>query len=652
MKQLSLLVMVLSFQHGLTTAQQNDYLQWPEYTDSDLGLKYSEVRSQFRIWSPVAQEAHLLIYADGLYGHPEKIHKMKPDIQGTWLFTAEGNLEGKYYAFTVKINNRWSDTVPDPYCKAVGTNGKRAQVVNLAKTNPIGWEADALTHINVNNPAPVIYELHIRDASVHLSSGIIQKGKFLGLTEMGTKNKDGLSTGIDHIKSLGITHVHLLPCFDYSSVDETRLELPQYNWGYDPLNYNTPEGSYSTNPADGSVRIQEFKELVKTFHDNGLQVVMDVVYNHTMFTEHSNFNQLAPGYYYRQNTDGSFSNASGCNNETASERPMMRRFIIESLCHWVKEYHIDGFRFDLMGIHDIETMNLIAAALRKIHPGILLYGEGWTAGSSPLPDNERALKVNVNRMDGIAMFSDDIRNAIKGSVFEHHEPGFISGKQGLEDALRFGIVASCAHPQVKQRAYANSPQQIITYCECHDNHILWDKLGIAAPAASTEDRKRMQQLAFAIILTSQGIPFFTAGSEFLRSKQGVENSYKSPDHINAIDWDLKTQNLDVTDMVAYLIFLRKQHPAFRLTSTEAIARHLYFVENTPAQTVAYSLADVPGDSWKKIYVAFNGSSQRQSVALPEGDWHTAIANNGMTDINALIKDNVSLDRYGFIILYQ
>lgn len=652
MKQLSLLIMVLNFQQSPTMAQQNDYLQWPEYKGADLGLTYSETRSKFRIWSPVAQEAHLLIYADGLYGHPEKIHKMNMDAEGTWLFIADGNLVGKYYAFTVKINNRWSDTVPDPYCKAVGANGKRAQVIDLLKTNPAGWEADAVNHIKTNTPAPVIYELHVRDASIDPGSGILNKGKFLGLAENGTVNKDGQSTGIDHIKSLGITHVHLLPCFDFSSVDETRLELPQYNWGYDPLNYNTPEGSYSTKPADGRVRIREFKEMVKAFHKNGLQVVMDVVYNHTMLTEHSNFNQLAPGYYYRQNADGSFSNASGCNNETASERPMMRRFIIESLCHWVKEYHIDGFRFDLMGIHDIETMNAIAAELRKLHPGILLYGEGWTAGSSPLPDDKRAVKINVSSMDGVAVFSDDARNAIKGSVFDHHEPGFISGKQGLEDALRFGIVASCRHPQVKQHAYATNPQQIITYCECHDNHILWDKLAIAAPHASAEDRKRMQQLAFAIILTSQGIPFFTAGSEFLRTKKGVENSYKSPDSINAIDWELKTINLDVTDMVAYLIFLRKQHPSFRLTTDEAIARHLSFLENTPAQTVAYTLMNVPGDSWGKVFVAFNGSSERQPIALPPGDWHVAIENNGMSDMQILIKESVSIDKYGFVILYQ
>lgn len=652
MKQLFLLIMVVSVQQGLTMAQQNDYLKWPEYTGSDLGLTYSESESQFRIWSPFAQEAHLLIYSDGFYGHPEKIHKMNQDVQGTWLFTAEGNLAGKYYAFTVKINNRWSDTVPDPYCKAVGVNGKRAQVINLNKTNPADWEADAKKHLIINNPAPVIYELHVRDASIHAGSGIKNKGKFLGLAETGTVNKDGESTGFDHIKSLGISHVHLLPCFDYNSVDETRLELPQYNWGYDPLNYNTPEGSYSTNPKDGAVRIQEFKEMIKAFHNNDLQVVMDVVYNHTMFTEQSNFNQLAPGYYYRQNEGGGFSNASGCNNETASERPMMRRFMIESLCYWVKEFHIDGFRFDLMGIHDIETMNAIAIELRKLHPGILLYGEGWTAGSSPLPENKRAVKINVSRMDGIAVFSDDARNAIKGSVFNHHEPGFISGKPGLEDALRFGIVASCSHPQVRQHPYATSPQQVITYCECHDNHILWDKLAIAAPYATDQDRKLMQELAFAIVLTSQGIPFFTAGSEFLRSKQGIENSYKSPDNINAIDWDLKTKNKDVTDLVAYLIYLRKHHPSFRLTTDEAIARHLYFIENTPAQTVAYTLMNVPGDSWEKIFVAFNGSNQRQPIALPPGDWHVAIENNGMSDLNTLTQESVSIDKYGFVILYQ
>ena len=640
MKQLSLLLMVLSFQQSMLHAQQNEYMQWPEYTGNDLGLTYSSTNAQFRIWSPTAQEAHLLIYSDGLYGHPEKICKMKQDISGTWLYLSDGNLGGKFYAFTVKINNKWSDTVPDPYCKAVGTNGKRAQIIDLNKTNPVDWDVDAASHKSIQHEATVIYELHIRDASIHAESGMHNKGKFVSLTESGTVNKDGLSTGLDHIKSLGISHVHLLPCFDYSTVDETRLTLPQYNWGYDPLNYNTPEGSYSTNAADGTVRIKEFKELIKTFHSNGMQVVMDVVYNHTMFTEHSNFNQLAPGYYYRQNADGSFSNASGCNNETASERPMMRRFLIESLCYWVKEYHVDGFRFDLMGIHDIETMNLIASALRKIHPGILLYGEGWTAGSSPLAEERRAVKNNVNQLNGIAVFSDDARNAIKGSVFDQYDPGFISGKKGVEDAIRFGIIASCNHPQVKQHGYASNPLQIITYCECHDNHILWDKLAISAAQYDEADRKRMQELAFAIVLTSQGIPFFTAGSEFLRTKQGVENSFKSPDSINAIDWNLKTDNMDVVDKVAYLIYLRKQHPSFRLTTSEAIAKHLLFIENTPAQTVAYTLSDVPGDNWKKIFVGFNGSNQNQQISLPEGEWHIALENGGMSDMDALYTSNV------------
>ncbi len=644
--------MVISFLQNMANAQQNDYKEWPEYGGNDLGLTYSQSYSQFRIWSPIAQEAHLLIYNDGLYGHPEKIYKMNQDVSGTWLYSADGNLEGKFYAFTIRINNRWSDTVPDPYCKAVGTNGKRAQIIDLNKTNPEKWDLDAAMHVEMKHEATVIYELHIRDASIHVESGMYHKGKFLSLTESGTVNKDGLSTGLDHIKSLGISHVHLLPCFDYSTVDETRLALPQYNWGYDPLNYNTPEGSYSTNAADGNVRIKEFKELIKTLHNNGMQVVMDVVYNHTMFTENSNFNQLAPGYYYRQNADGSFSNASGCNNETASERPMMRRFLVESLCYWVKEYHVDGFRFDLMGIHDIETMNIIAAALRKIHPNILLYGEGWTAGNSPLAEEQRAVKNNVNQLNGIAVFSDDARNAIKGSVFNPYDQGFISGKQGVEDAIRFSVVASCHHPQVKQQAYATNPQQIITYCECHDNHILWDKLAISASQNDEAERKRMQELAFAIVLTSQGIPFFTAGSEFLRTKKGVENSFKSPDSINAIDWNLKTDNRDLTDKVAYLIYLRKQHPSFRLTTSEAIVKHLVFLENTPSQTVAYSLNNVPGDSWNKIFVGFNGSNQDQQISLPEGEWHIAIENGGMSNMDALYTGQVEILKYGFVILYQ
>jgi pullulanase len=650
MKQLFIVIMIAVINHGSVHTQT--FSEWPFYEGNDLGLSYSKIKSEFRVWSPVAEEAHLLLYKDGAFGHPEAIIQMNRAEHGVWMLEVAGDLLGKFYAFTVKIDNRWSDTVPDPYAKAVGVNGKRAQVIDLSLTNPEGWQVDAVSHKKMLTESPVIYELHVRDASIHHSSGIRNKGKFLGLTERGTVNDFNQSTGLTHIKELGVTHVHLLPCFDYYTVDETNLEIPQYNWGYDPMNYNTPEGSYSTNPYEGSTRIREMKEMVKAFHDQGLRVVLDVVYNHTMFTESSLFNQLVPGYYYRQTEQGGFSNASGCNNETASERQMMRKFMIESLSYWVNEFHVDGFRFDLMGIHDIPTMNAISSALKRIHPGILLYGEGWTAGASPLPEEIRAVKHNVRHMPDLAVFSDDARNAIKGSVFEHREPGFVSGAPYLEQALRFGIVASCSHPQVEKQGYADNPMQIITYCECHDNHILWDKLAIVSPLASDAERQCMQELAFAIVLTSQGIPFFTAGSEFLRTKKGVENSFKSPDSINAIDWNLKGKNISTTNLVANLIKMRKEHPSFRLKSATDLSEYLHFSDYDPAHVVSYELRNVPGDSWRRIFVAFNGQGQHQTVHLPEGEWKIAISKEVTEDQTTTKQDVINLSGYGFTILYQ
>ena len=421
---------------------------------------------------------------------------MKKSKGGTWVAVLQGEQKGKFYTFRVQINNQWLNEVPDPYAKAVGVNGKRAMVIDQSDTNPDGWKDDKAPGLK-NATDAVIYELHIRDASIASNSGITNKGKFLGLTEKGTTNNDGLATGLDHLKELGVTHVHLLPFYDFLSVDETKLDQPQYNWGYEPLNYNVPEGSYATDPYDGATRIKEMKELVKSFHENGLSVVMDVVYNHTMLTEDSYFNQLVPGYYYRQTKEGKFSNATACGNETASERPMMRKFMIESLKYWVKEYHIDGFRFDLMGVHDIETMNIIAKELRRIKPDILLYGEGWTAGASPLPESKRALKRFAYKLDNIAVFSDDIRDGIKGSVFVNEEKGFASGRPGMEESIKFGIVASCKHPQVDysqsqlfKSPLCHDPSNTITYAECHDNHVLWDKLAIVSYTCYRSGKKR------------------------------------------------------------------------------------------------------------------------------------------------------------------
>jgi pullulanase len=539
-------------------------------------------------------------------------------------------MEGIYYTFQTKIQGNWQEEAGDPYARAVGTNGRRAQVVDLANTNPAGWDNDQRPPLA--SPQDIIlYELHVRDASIHPRSGIDFKGKFLGLTQSGTTGPNGVATGLDHLKELGITHVHLLPSFDFLSVDESRLDSAQYNWGYDPQNYKVPEGSYSTNPEDGAVRIREFKQLVQALHNAGIRVIMDVVYNHTGKSEDSKFNRLVPGYYYRQREDGSLSDAAACGNEIASERPMVRKFIRESVEYWVDEYHVDGFRFDLMGIHDIQTMNEISASLHAIDSTIFIYGEGWTAGSSPLPDSLRALKINTGELDDVAAFSDDLRDGLKGSVFEHEERGFVSGRPGQEESVKFGIVAAGRHDQVlydsvnySKAPWAPEPNQCINYVSCHDNHTLWDRLRMSMPSTSVANRLRMHQLALTIVLTSQGIPFLHAGTEMARTKGGVENSYKSPDAVNQIDWARKTTHVTLYNYVRSLISLRKSHPAFRLPTNAAINQHLRFLEVDRDNLIAYRLQGVPGDDWQDIVVAFNGAGVSQSVDLPEGTWKVVL----------------------------
>lgn len=652
-------IMLLGFITHLFSgkAQQPDFSKYPVYSETDLGLTYTPERSVFRIWSPPASKAELLIYQTGTDGPSGVAHSMTKGKNGVWTTILNSDQKGRFYTFRIQVNGKWSAEVPDPYAKAVGVNGKRAFVTDLIETNPPGWAVDAgpalLSPVNA-----VIYELHVRDATIANNSGIVHKGKFLGLTETGTKNGEGQSTGLDHLKELGVTHVHLLPVFDFNSVDETN-PAGKYNWGYDPLNYNVPEGSYATNAYDGTNRIKEFKQLIKTFHDNGMGIIMDVVYNHTALTETSNFNQLVPGYYYRKTKDGKFSNATACGNETASERPMFRKFMLESMKYWVQEYHVDGFRVDLMGVHDIETMNLISKELHAIKPGILLYGEGWTAGPSPLPDSLRALKANAHMLDRIAVFSDDLRDGIKGSVFDHHDKGFASGKPGMEESIKFGIVASCKHPQVdytkvnySKAPYSAEPTQTISYCECHDNHCLWDKLSISVKDVKEQDRLNMYKLALSVVLTTQGIPFLHAGSEFVRSKKGVENSYESPDSINAIDWSLKTKNTDVFEYVKKLISMRKEHPAFRMTRAADLADAIVFRSNLPEGVISYTIdGKKSGDKWRTIQVFYNGSATGQQIVISK-NWHSAVLNNVFTNIKDEMLSSIDLKPYSCTILYQ
>jgi len=642
------LLMVLS---SFKPVQNTDpFTNYPIYTGNDLGVSYSSKATVFKVWAPMASAVKLRLYDAGNGGNAISIIDLDKATNGVWQTTVRHDLKNKYYTFQVMQDGKWLLEAPDIYAKAVGVNGHRGMVVDLHNTDPTGWTNDKKPLLKNFNDI-IIYELHIRDISVDPNSGITNKGKFLGLTETGTKNPDGKATGLDHIKELGVTHVHILPAFDFNSVDETKLNQPQYNWGYDPLNYNVPEGSYSTNPYDGNVRIKEFKQMVQSLHKNGLRVIMDVVYNHTTDIQHSNFSQFAPGYYYRQNPDGSYANGTGCGNETASERPMMRKFMIESVIYWAKEYHIDGFRFDLMGIHDIETMNAISDALHKIDPTIFIYGEGWTAGQSPLVEDRRAVKKNVYELNKVAAFSDDLRDGIKGGFSDVKAKGFVSGDQNSKESVKSGIVASTQNSQINYKAvnyskapWAAEPYQTISYVSCHDDNTLFDRLKTSNPDASEADLIKMDKLANAIVLTSQGVAFLHSGAELLRTKQGVANSFNSPDAINEIDWSRKTKYEALFNYYKQLVALRKDHPAFRMSSTKMIQEHLKFLETNDPSVIAYQLTgNANGDKWNTIMVVLNGSANTKRLKIPSGNWVLVgngdkIDQNGINKINALTVD--------------
>lgn len=631
-----------------------DFRRVYHYSGSDLGAVYTKSATTFRLWAPLASAVAVIFYREGLGGHRAGYYPMKPAGKGTWRVRVPGEWHGVYFTYEVKHGGQVVETV-DPYAKAVGVNGQRAMIVDLKRTDPAGWKKDRAPAFKRDIDA-VIYELHVRDASIHVSSGIKNKGRFTGLAERGTKSPQGLATGLDHLRELGVTHVHLLPAFDYASVDESKPRKPQYNWGYDPQNYNAPEGSYSANAADGAVRIREFKQMVQAFHRAGIRVVMDVVYNHTYRGHDSHFHQIIPGYYHRQDAKGGFSNGSGCGNEVASDRSMVRKMIVDSLAHWAREYHVDGFRFDLMGLHDLETMKEIRKALDRVDRAIILYGEGWTGGDSPLPYEKRAMKTNVAKLDRVAAFSDNARDAIKGSVMNHAEGGFIQRGVGFEDAIKFAVVAAVKHPQVRCPAgddwrgpWAGEPWRCVTYNSCHDNHTLWDKIALAAPEASEADRIRMSKLAAAVVLTSQGISFLHAGEEFLRAKNGVENSYNKPDSINALDWRRKARYREVVSYYQGLITLRKGAAEFRLPSAAEIRKRLAFLP-APAGVVAFLIA---GQKQKWV-VIYNANRESVPVSIPEGRWVTlADAQRAGTKALAKLKGgSVVVDRISALVLRE
>ncbi len=655
MKQLFQILSVIIIAMTTINAQNTAFAKYFPYDGNDLGVTYTPELTTIKVWSPTAELVTLRLYGSALDGEASEEFKMQLNAKGTWAVELNGNQANKYYTVQANIGGKWLKEVPDPYAKAVGTNGVRGMIINRANTNPKGWELDKSPALNAVNEA-IIYELHVRDATIQ--SNAINKGKFLGLCETGLKNSTGQSVGLDHIKELGVTHVHLLPFFDYASIDENKPDS-KYNWGYDPLHYNVPEGSYSTNPSDGNVRIKELKQLVKTFHDNKLRVVMDVVYNHVNSIENSNFQQLSPNYFFRQTKDGKFSNASGCGNEVASEREMVRKFIIESVKYWVTEYHIDGFRFDLMAIHDIETMNMIAKELRILKPDILLYGEGWTSGDTPLLESERSLKKYAHRLDNIAVFSDDIRDGLKGSVFEHKEKGFISGKPDMEESVKFGIVGAIRHSQINyekvnysKEPYCNKPSQMIAYAECHDNHSLWDRLLNSNPEATDSQRVKMFLLAETIVMTSQATPFLHAGAEFCRTKQGVENSFESSDDINKMDWERKVQYASVFDYMKNLIAFRKAHPAFHMPSQAMVQNHLEFLPTPKPQMIAYQIKGKPnGEKFREILVIFNANEESVTFDLPKGKWRVALNNQKWEDGSNKIFEQTTVAPQSAMILY-
>ena len=634
---------------------------------------YTKQATDFCFYAnPDAKSVVLRLYDEGLGGKPVKTVKLQQDKQqpGYWKATVKGDLKGKFYTIDQSGNKKeWVET-PGVFATAVGVNGKRGYIYEPSETNPEGWCKDKRPELK--SPCDlVIYEMHHRDYSIARNTTLsptLQKdagkteypGKFLALTE---------PWAIEHLKNLGVNAIHILPSYDYGSVDETRLSTPQFNWGYDPVNYNVPEGSYSTDPYNPLARIREFKQMVQALHKAGIRVILDVVYNHTYDIEHSNFQRTYPDYYYRKNADGSYSNGSGCGNETASEKPMMRKFMIESVRHWINEYHIDGLRFDLMGVHDIETMNAIRHAVDEIDPSIFIYGEGWSAGSCAYPQEKLGLKAHIRQMPRIAAFSDDLRDALRGPFSDDTKGAFLAGLPGSEESIKAGIAGMISHPQVdftkvnySKESWVNEPSQMISYVSCHDDMCLVDRLKASIPSLKTVDGKlsdsqlaelvRLDKLAQTAVMLSQGVPFMLNGEELLRDKKGVHNSYESPDSINQINWGNLARYPQVFDYYKSLLQLRKNHPAFRLGRADLVRRHLEFLPSQDA-LVAFRLKDYAGgDSWNNIIVVLNGSKEQREVTIPEGTY-TIVACDGVINeqgLGEITGQKVSVDPQSALII--
>lgn len=581
------------------------------------------------------------LYDSGLGGKPVKAVWMKPDGKNRWKATLKGDWGGKFYTFDTGHGE-----TPGTAARAVGVNGRRGAIIDLATTNPAGWENDRRVGQQAPGGTPfspsdlVIYELHHRDFSIDASSGLTHKGKFLALAE---------PKAIAYLKELGINAVHILPSFDFASIDETQPDKPQYNWGYDPLNYNVPEGSYATDATNPATRIREFKQMVMALHQAGIRVILDVVYNHTFNIEGSNFQLTWPDRYYRKTADGAYSNGSGCGNETASEQPLMRQYMLESVRWWMDEYHIDGFRFDLMGVHDIATMNAIRAMVNGIDPNVYIYGEGWSAGTCALPTDSLAMKANTSQLHGIGAFSDELRDALRGPFSDDTKGAFLIGLPGEEESLKFGIVGAVAHPQVdmaqvnySKQPWADEPTQMVAYVSCHDDMCLADRLRAEQPGIGEDELIRLDLLAQTAVFTSQGVPFMLAGEEMLRTKKGVHNSFESPDSINHLDWTNLQRYPQVFAYYKNLIALRRHHPAFRLGKADKVRAALEFLPVQPC-LVGFRLKDhAGGDAWGNIIVILNANREEKEVSVPKGTY-TVVCENGVIDESGLRTVNLEGD---------
>ncbi|SCN24518.1 Pullulanase precursor [Clostridium sp. N3C] len=641
------------------------------YSRSDLGVEYKPYESIFRVWAPTATKVSVVLYNDaGQYNEVGLVtnheggteYEMSRSEEGAWVGTVHGDYENKYYMYKVQFADGTVNYAVDPYAKAVSANGQRGAIIDLDSTDPEDFE-------EIERPAmikatdAILYELHVRDFSIDEKSGMDNKGTFKAFTEEGTTlvGNNSIKTGIDHLVELGITHVHLLPSYDYKTVNEMSKEA-QYNWGYDPQNYNVPEGSYSTDATDPALRVTQFKEMVQALHENGIRVVMDVVYNHTYETTTSSFNLIVPGYYYRTDDNGKFTNGSGCGNEVASERPMVRKFIKDSVKYWANEYKVDGFRFDLMGLIDTTTMTEVTNELRnEVDPTILIYGEPWQAGGSSLSQEQQTLKGS-QKDKGFAVFNDNFRGAIKGGS-DDKTTGFANGASGKEAAIVEGVRGSIYD-------FTNSPSESINYVTAHDNLNLWDKFLNTSPEGIDKEDPykdidlnnvlanttvKQTLLANGIILTSQGIPFFQAGDEFIKTKYGDHNSYKSPDSINKISWENKEKFKEVFDYYKGLIELRKSHPAFRMNTKAAVESNLE-VKKANGNVVVFQLKNYAnGDTWKNIVVIYNANTTSQEVQLPfSASWKVVVNGQkaGVEVLSEIDGNKVTVEPISMMVLYD